>query len=79
MTIAINSIWVGSRIFLGNCVYLRPYVILLLLQELFDNGLNEQKRKSLVSLLASYFLAITVFGMVCLAKIKYKIDCIVCI
>lgn len=81
MTIAINSIWVGSSIFLGNClcVYLRPYVILLLLEELLDNGLNEQKSKSLVSLLASYFLATTAFSMVCLTKIKYRIDCIVCI
>lgn len=74
MTVAINSIWEGSSIFLGNClcVYLSQDVILLLLEELFDNGLNEQKRKSLVSLLASYFLATTVFSM-------YRIDCIVCI
>lgn len=79
MTIAINSIWVGSSIFLGSClcVYLRQDVILLLLQECLDNGFNEQKRKSLVSLLASYFLATTVFSMVYLTKIKYRIDCVV--
>lgn len=77
MTIAVNSIWVGSSIFLGNCVYLRQDVILLLLEEVLDNGLNE--RKSLVLLLAYYFLATTVFSMVCLTKTKYRIDCIVCI
>lgn len=53
--------------------------MLLLLEKLLGNGLNEQKRKSLVSLLASYFLATTMFSMVCLTKIKYRIDCIVCI